>query len=472
MTQRRGPTVVAVAGGKGGAGKSVVAANLSVALAQIGFRTTLVDADLGAANQHTLFGIDRPGLTLQALLDGRARSLDEVTIGTGIPRLGLVPGMAAIPGAANLAHARKLKLLRHLRRLDADVVVVDVGAGTSYNATDFFEAGDLRLVVSTPQLVSVQNAYAFLKAALFRAMRALAASAEARAALEALDRRRSAERVRDVLAELRYADPALAARVAAYQEAFGGLLVGNCLERSTDRSVFFALARMTRDFLNIDVPVVATVPLDARVHASVTRRVPLLSARMVDAALRSPFDALAERVAVLDVESLRARRAAAGEADIADEGATEPEPEALEASLGRFLRRAERVRVDWACAVSTGHGDELAELTAGTLVDLSVGGARVRVGLDLVAGDRVRLVLRGLGVPALAGTVRHAAHGEVGVEFDESCRDVVRGLLASWTKRIAGSGAAASTARDHDRVGGDGQPCEWASPFSEALARA
>jgi flagellar biosynthesis protein FlhG len=472
MTQRRGPTVVAVAGGKGGAGKSVVAANLSVALAQLGLRTTLVDADLGAANQHTLFGIDRPGDTLQALVDGRARSLDEVAIGTGVPHLVLVPGMAAIPGAANLAHARKLKLIRHLRRLDADVVVVDVGAGTSFNATDFFESGDLRIVVSTPQLVSVQNAYAFLKATVFRAMRALASSGEARAELEALDRRRSAERVRDLLAELRESDPALGARVAAYQESFGGVLVGNCVERATDRSVFFALARMTRDFLGVDVPVAATVPLDPRVHASVTRRAPLLTARVVDVALRSPFDALAERVAVLDVEALRARRAAVGASEPDAAEGEDAAPEALDASLGRYLRRAERVRVDWPCEValcaSARAATELSpeaggDLAPGTIVDLSAGGARVRVALDLRAGDAVRLTLRRAGDPVLTGVVRHAAAGEAGVELEPGCVALARALL----------GGRAADARPS--AGGrpaDGGGPDRASGLPSTLARA
>ena len=157
---------IGVGGGKGGVGKSVLAANLAVASAELGFRTVLVDCDLGAANQHTLFGIDRPVSTLQTFLEREVSSLEEVTAATGVARLFLIPGVGAVPGAANLPHARKLKVLRHLSKLDADVVILDVGAGVSFNTLDFYELADLRLVVTTPQLPSLQNAYCFLKAAL------------------------------------------------------------------------------------------------------------------------------------------------------------------------------------------------------------------------------------------------------------------------------------------------------------------
>src|SRR5215471_12704007 len=101
------PLVVAVGGGKGGIGKSVISANLAVALAKQGAQVVAVDADLGSANLHTLFGIDHPDASIQALIDGRVQRLDELAIGTDVPRLRLIAGSVAVPGAANLQHARK-----------------------------------------------------------------------------------------------------------------------------------------------------------------------------------------------------------------------------------------------------------------------------------------------------------------------------------------------------------------------------
>src|SRR5204862_3174172 len=128
-----GARIVAVGGGKGGVGKSLVAANLAVALADSGRRVVLVDADLGAANQHTLFGIDQSNSGIQQLLAHEVKHLDDVAIPTAVPNLRIVVGSGAVPGAANINHGQKQKLLRHIRGLDADLVVVDVGAGTSHN---------------------------------------------------------------------------------------------------------------------------------------------------------------------------------------------------------------------------------------------------------------------------------------------------------------------------------------------------
>jgi flagellar biosynthesis protein FlhG len=144
-TERR-PLSVAIGGGKGGVGKSVVALNLALSIAKLGARVIVVDADLGSANLHTMLGIDRPGLTLQALLDGRVKDLSEVVLPTGYANLQLVPGSVAVPGAANLHHGRKQKLLRQLEQLDCEIVVIDCGAGIHFNTVDLFTAADMQLL--------------------------------------------------------------------------------------------------------------------------------------------------------------------------------------------------------------------------------------------------------------------------------------------------------------------------------------
>ena len=208
--ENSGALVVSCGGGKGGAGKSLVASNLGIALARLGMRTVLVDADLGAANLHTMFGIDQPGATLGALLDRRVRSLEEVAIPTGEPRLFLVPGTGAVVGSANLGHAQKMKLLGHIRRIDADVVIVDVGAGTAYNTLDLFDLGDVRLVVATPQLTSVQNAYAFIKGAVHRSLRAAAQTDEERELIASASDRTETERGGHSIARVEQQHPQLA----------------------------------------------------------------------------------------------------------------------------------------------------------------------------------------------------------------------------------------------------------------------
>ncbi len=105
MAPRIAERIIAVGGGKGGVGKSVIAANLSIALAQSGRRVILVDGDLGAANQHTLFGIERPGPTLEALFTRQITSLDEALLRTPVAGLRLLPGSCGQVGGANINHA-------------------------------------------------------------------------------------------------------------------------------------------------------------------------------------------------------------------------------------------------------------------------------------------------------------------------------------------------------------------------------
>src|SRR3989442_4902140 len=84
------PQVWAVGGGKGGTGKSLVAASLGIHLAQMGRRVILVDGDLGAPNLHTILGMDPPPLALSDFIKRRIESIATVLLQTGTERLSLI----------------------------------------------------------------------------------------------------------------------------------------------------------------------------------------------------------------------------------------------------------------------------------------------------------------------------------------------------------------------------------------------
>jgi flagellar biosynthesis protein FlhG len=275
--------VVAVGGGKGGVGKSVIAANLAVALAKQGARVIAVDADLGSANLHTLFGIDHPQTSLQALIDGRAQRLDQLTIETGVPRLRLIAGSVALPGAANLQHARKQKLLRHIGALPADFVVLDCGAGIHYNVVDFFAAAQLQLLVSNAQLISLQNAYGFLKASLYRTLRQRANEAGRGALLDKATAGPSeVETMNQLLERIADADPGLSVELRAALTRIRVYLLGNQLTDLRELRALHALSRMIGDFLSLRVPVLGGLCQRDRIHGAVTRRRPFLLEGAVD----------------------------------------------------------------------------------------------------------------------------------------------------------------------------------------------
>src|SRR5512140_2044460 len=90
--------VIAVGGGKGGVGKSTIAANLGVVIAQAGKRVVVVDADIGAANLHTLLGIRFPEKTLRDFIENREDDLEKVLLDTACPGLRLLSSASDVLG--------------------------------------------------------------------------------------------------------------------------------------------------------------------------------------------------------------------------------------------------------------------------------------------------------------------------------------------------------------------------------------
>lgn len=162
------PIIWAVGGGKGGVGKSVVSTILAFWLARMGNRTVLIDVDLGGANLHTLMGIKSPPRTLNDFITKKFKSLEDVCIDTETKSLRLISGSSEVLSLANPHFSQKVKLINHFSRLDAEYVVIDLGAGTSFDVLDFFLAAHEKIIVLTPEPTSIQNAYIFVRNAVYR----------------------------------------------------------------------------------------------------------------------------------------------------------------------------------------------------------------------------------------------------------------------------------------------------------------
>jgi len=162
------PTIWAVGGGKGGAGKSVVSTIMACWLARMGKRTVLIDVDLGGANIHTLMGIKSPPRSINDFITRKFKSLEDICIDTEEKNLRLISGSSEVLSLANPHFSQKIKLINHFSRLDADNLVLDLGAGTSFNVLDFFLAADEKIVVLTPEPTSIQNAYIFVRNVVYR----------------------------------------------------------------------------------------------------------------------------------------------------------------------------------------------------------------------------------------------------------------------------------------------------------------
>lgn len=160
--------LIAIASGKGGVGKSILALTLSINLAQRGKKVTLVDLDLGSGNLHTYLGLPYSIPTIADFLLKRIDSLKKVVVDTEIENLRFISGGEYIPGIANPLYGTKLKLMRHIKALEGEFIVMDLSPGVNLNTIDLFNLADRGILITTPEAGAVINAYAFIKGALFR----------------------------------------------------------------------------------------------------------------------------------------------------------------------------------------------------------------------------------------------------------------------------------------------------------------
>ena len=153
---------VAITSGKGGVGKSHLAANVAVALGQRGARVLLVDAELQHASLDLLLGL-HPRWDLQDWMSGE-RTLEQIVIG-GPGGVQLVPAGPGSPELAELDDYRRECLLRGLGQLetDVDLILIDVPSGLSVTGTAIARAADDVIVLTTPEMPAFADAYALIK---------------------------------------------------------------------------------------------------------------------------------------------------------------------------------------------------------------------------------------------------------------------------------------------------------------------
>lgn len=164
----RARRLLAVGGGRGGVGKSLVAQNLAVYLAQLGKTVTLVDCDPTGANLHTQFGLS----ALAKPIDGNSEDLSKLTVSTSVPGLSILPAPHdALEAPLQLRAGRKTRWLSRLRAIPADYLVVDVGPGHASLAVDLMLAADVGICVTVPEPPAIEATYRFVRAAFRRRLR-------------------------------------------------------------------------------------------------------------------------------------------------------------------------------------------------------------------------------------------------------------------------------------------------------------
>jgi flagellar biosynthesis protein FlhG len=154
--------IISVASGKGGVGKTNLVVNMGIIMGQLGFKTIILDTDLGMANTDILLDL-KPTHTLIDVIRGE-KMLHEVLL-KGPQNVELLPGGACLTDLIDLDNWQREELLTKLSYLDQEeaILLIDCSAGLSRDVLSFITSSDDLVLVTTPEPTAITDAYGIIK---------------------------------------------------------------------------------------------------------------------------------------------------------------------------------------------------------------------------------------------------------------------------------------------------------------------
>ena len=270
--------IFAIGGGKGGVGKSFLASNLGILLAKSNRNTILIDADLGGANLHTCLGIPAPDVTFSDFVNQPTARLDDVILRTSLENLSLISGAQDFLGIANPKYSQKLKITRAIQKLDVDFVILDLGAGTSFNTLDFFLMADKGVIVVLPEPTSIENAYRFIKSAYFRKLKQSSPDPAVREIVEkAMDKKNELglKAPAELLEYIMRMNPVAGRELESVMESFRPRIVLNQVRSMNDVRIGFSMQNACMKYFGVKVDFIGYLENDDQIWQSIRKRQPI-----------------------------------------------------------------------------------------------------------------------------------------------------------------------------------------------------
>jgi len=268
----------AVGGGKGGTGKSFISSSAGTCLALKGNKTILLDADLGGANLHSFFGLNRPRYSLSDFFDNKI-PLRDIIVPSGIANLGLITGSIGSLDSESINHAQKQKLFRHIRALDADHILIDLGGGTHINTLDMFLLADKLIVVTTPEITALENMYQFIKSVYFRKMKFIFKTYDLNTTIQQTWKDRASYNIRslkDLIAHLKENSDHIRGIFDREMSGFVVHIVLNQVRTTKDILIGENLKNVCMNFLGLPVVYSGYCRKDEAVHDNINNKEPFL----------------------------------------------------------------------------------------------------------------------------------------------------------------------------------------------------
>jgi flagellar biosynthesis protein FlhG len=299
ITQRRNAKIIPIAGGKGGVGKTELCANLGVRLGQLGYRTIVIDLDLGGSNLHSALGIKNKNPGVGNFLSDRKLSFESLLTPTSYPNVLFIPGDVLVAGTPNVGFAQKKSILRNIESLEADYILLDLGSGASNNVIDFFLISNSGILVSSPHVGAIVNAYSFMKNAVFRFLQR-AFSGETK--VERFLRKQIKERrpgnpvkVSAVIEAMREMDEAEADKAQRFIELLQPNLVLNLVRDMNDLTIAESLRDLIGTNLGVELQSLGLMVYDDEVASTYRARRPVV-AEDEERLLSIEIDRLAQKI--------------------------------------------------------------------------------------------------------------------------------------------------------------------------------
>jgi len=261
--------IIAVASGKGGVGKSFFTSNVAMSLNFAGNNVLLVDADLGGANTHDFVGLKVPGLGIYEFLKDKI-DIDKVIIKSpaGVDFIG---GSSDVLGMAHITNFEKLKVLNKLKKLDYKYILLDLGAGTSFNTVDFFNFADKKIILMNAEPTSLENSYGFLKVSIYRKielfLRKLPEMSEVCKKLHT--KSMQFPNISSLYKEIGAINGTILEEITEIVENFKVGIVLNLIRTRKELNVFYGFESVTKKYLGINIEKLGFMPYDISVSESI-----------------------------------------------------------------------------------------------------------------------------------------------------------------------------------------------------------
>jgi len=264
----------AVGGGKGGTGKSFLTSSMATCLALQGKPTILLDADLGGANLHNFLGMIRPKRSLTDFFE-RKTPLRDVIVRTDIANLQLITGSIGSLEPESISFAQKQKLFRHIKALNADTILIDLGAGTHFNTLDSFLLADKMIVVTVPEITAIENMYQFIKSVYYRKLNNIFKTYNLKTLVEDTWENRSAHNIhslKDLVNHLKLGSDTINGIFEREMSDFVVHIIMNEVRTSRDILIGDNLKRVCMNVLGMRVLYSGYTSYDEAVHKNINKR--------------------------------------------------------------------------------------------------------------------------------------------------------------------------------------------------------